>query len=68
MIIFSSSQTFKSCQKESVEHNIANYSLIGMAFVAQVGGYRDLMLCCVFEVSNGLKIIGEIQASQAHKG
>jgi hypothetical protein len=27
----------------------------------QVGGYRDLMLCCILEASCGLKIIGEIQ-------
>jgi hypothetical protein len=31
----------------------------------QVGGYRDLMLCCVLEVPNGLKIIGEIQVRAA---
>mmetsp|Transcript_4921 Transcript_4921/g.10911 ORF Transcript_4921/g.10911 Transcript_4921/m.10911 type:complete len:912 (+) Transcript_4921:5124-7859(+) len=26
-----------------------------------VGGYRDLMLCCLLEAPSGLKIIGEIQ-------
>ena len=28
---------------------------------AQVGGYRDLMLCLVYEGENGLRIIGEVQ-------
>jgi hypothetical protein len=29
--------------------------------LGQVGGYRDLMLCCLLEGPTGLKIIGEIQ-------
>ncbi len=29
---------------------------------AQVGGYRDVMLCVVYKDESGLSIIGEIQA------
>jgi hypothetical protein len=34
---------------------------IPMMRVGQVGGYRDLMLCCLLEGPGGLKIIGEVQ-------
>ena len=29
-----------------------------------VGGYRDLMICAVFEGPSGLRIIGEIQVTR----
>ena len=33
--------------------------------VLQVGGYRDLTVCMVFEDTSGLRIIGEIQVTHS---
>ena len=39
---------------------------IPMMLVGQVGGYRDLMLCCLLEGPGGLKIIGEVQVKDKY--